>query len=456
MSNLQALNELFEIHQEEILKDYFTLLKFKSISSEMEYKGEMLACASWLRDYFTQADFAVELIETISNPLVLASWDKAGTDKPTLLVYGHYDVQPVDPLELWQTPPFEPTICTGQVFARGANDDKGQFFFAVSAITTLLKQNRTLPINIKIVLEGDEETGSNGLEDIIPKIADKLKADYLAIIDVGLKNENQPSITIGTRGIVSLTFELTEGNTDLHSGTFGGIAYNPNRALAEILASFYDKNGRVLVNGFYDDVVMPSPTELALLDISLNTDELKREYDLDCTGGEQEFKLEERKVLRPTLEINGMSGGYSGSGFKTVIPQKALAKISARLVPKQEGSKIVTAICEHIKARVPAGIKCNIIVHDNRGQAFRSNPQSKICRVCSQAFADVNGTTCATVLDAAAIPIAPTLAKYSGAETVLIGYGLDSDKIHAPNEHFGLDRFKAGFITIGEIVELLG
>jgi acetylornithine deacetylase/succinyl-diaminopimelate desuccinylase-like protein len=365
-------------------------------------------------------------------------------------------VQPVDPLELWQTPPFEPTVCDGKVFARGANDDKGQFFFAVSAIATLLKQNKTLPINFKIILEGDEEVGSQGLEDIIPKIADKVKADYLAVVDVGLKGENQPSVTVGTRGVVSLTLELMEGNTDLHSGLFGGVAYNPNRALAEILAGFYDKNGRVLVNGFYDDVIMPTADELALLDMSVNQDELKEQYDLDCTGGEQEFELGERKMLRPTLEINGMSGGYSGSGFKTVIPQKALAKISARIVPKQDGSKIIAAICEHIKARVPAGIKFNIIVHDGHGQAFRGNPQSKICQVCSQAFAAVGNANCAMILDAATIPIAPTLAKYSEAETVLIGYGLDSDKIHAPNEHFGLDRFKAGFVTIGTIIELLG
>jgi len=456
MYDLSSLDALFETNKNQILNDYFELLRFKTIAADESSKGEMIGCVLWLKNYLTNAGFSAEIIHASPHPqIVLASWDKAGKTKPTILLYGHYDVQPVDPLELWTTPPFEPHIRDNKVYARGANDDKGQFFSVISAVVCILKKEGTLPVNVKIILEGDEEIGSLGLTKIVSSIQDKIKADYLAVIDVGIKSENQPSVTVGTRGVVSLTLELTEGNTDLHSGLFGGIAYNPNRALAEIIASFYDKNGKVLVPGFYDDVEMPPLDELKVLDMEVDKSVLKSQYDLDGTGGEQEFELGVRRNLRPTLEINGISGGYSGSGIKTVIPQKAIAKISARIVKNQNGRKVVQAICDHIKAKMPPGIKYSFIIHENDSMAFRSSPDSKICKACNSAFSEVCNKECITVLNGATIPIVPFLTQYSGAETVLIGYGLDSDKVHAPNEHFGLDRFKKSFLTAGLILREL-
>ena len=456
---LSSTNQIFQAHdkyRDTILKDYFEFLRFQSVSSEEEFNNETIACAKWLVNYLQKSSFEAELIQTAEHPIVFGSNMSAGPDKPTLLIYGHYDVQPIDPIEEWKSPPFEPTIKDGNVFARGAQDDKGQIFFALCAIKAHLDEGHLLPINIKVLLEGDEERGSGGLHNVLPTISEKIRSDYLAVIDVGFDSINEPTVTIGVRGIVTMTVEAIGSKTDLHSGLFGGIAYNPNRALCEILASLYDDSGRVTVPGFYDKVKTPDNSELVNLKQDIALKEMKEQLGLLPTGGEKDVSPLFSNTLRPTLEINGIGGGYTGAGFKTVIPAKSIAKISCRLVPNQNPLEISTLVSQHIKSLAPEGIRVDVSIHSGSGRAFRSNPNSKIGRAAVRAFSDITGLECKFALDGASIPITPELVNASGADAVLIGYGLNSDQIHAPNEHFGLDRFRLGFATIYRLIELLG
>ena len=451
---------IFDTNFDKIQKDFFKFLEFKSISSEPEYSEQTHDCAKWLSDYLLDSGLTSEVINTpCGHPLVFAKWDEAGDSAPTLLLYGHYDVQPVDPLDLWTSPPFVPTIKDGKVFARGALDDKGQIFYAISAIRTLLKENGTLPVNIKICIEGDEERGSVGLKALLEsnskEFLEKLKADHLAIIDIGFDTLSRPCVTVGTRGLLTMTLEVTGSSTDLHSGTYGGVAFNPNHALIQILSSLRDLDGHITVKGFYDDVQCPNKSEFEKFDTSFDEDEFKELTGEKPTGGEKAFSPFESRCTRPTLEINGIAGGYAGSGFKTVIPAKACAKISSRLVPNQDPQKIAELISNHIKSTVPDGVSAKITIDKGFGKPFRTSSNSKIVKAALQAFTEVTGHQCYLALNGASIPISPDLATASNAEPVLIGYGLPSDMIHAPNENFGLDRFKMGFITICRLINLL-
>lgn len=453
MSSLEMLKKWFSAHAQEIKKDYFDFLRFKSISTDPDYAKESLGCAEWLKNYIAKhCGMKAELIQTPGYPLVYA--EKIGQDAQTILIYGHYDVQPVDPVELWHSDPFVPTERNGKIYCRGAVDDKGQIFFAVTAVRAWHEMKKELPVNLKFCIEGEEESASVGLSKALPTLKDKLKADAMAIVDFGQFDETTPAITLGGRGLATLEVILTGSNGDLHSGSHGGLAYNPNRALAEVLAKVWDEEGRVQIKGFYDDVLEMTEKEKSLFTSCLDENSYRKEFGIDAIGGEKGYPLFVKKGFRPTFEINGMSGGYTGKGFKTVIPAQAAAKISCRLVPNQDPHKILSSVIDFFKKNVQKGIR--IEIKNTAGEeAFRGKPDSHLAKAAQLAASEVMGKECKRVVSGGSIPIIASMCKILQAEVVGMGQGLATDDIHAPNEHFDFKRFEHGFLTFARTLELL-
>ncbi|MBA2369145.1 MAG: dipeptidase [Candidatus Protochlamydia sp.] len=452
-SFLAAFKELIDNNREKWLEDYYTFLRFPSVSSEPEYKEGMRACANWIIELLKGLDFRVELLETSGHPVIFAHYE-VDIQKPTLLIYNHYDVQPVDPLNEWESNPFEPALKGSEVYARGAQDNKGQCFYVLQALKFYLMQ-RNFPLNIKLCIEGEEETGSAGLSMLLEREKERFRADYIAIIDLGLRAPQVPAITLGTRGIITMDLEVHGSHTDLHSGSHGGIALNPIHVLVEMLASLRNAEGRITIPGFYDQVQEMQAEERSSVSFQFDVAEYQRLTGAYPFGGEKDRSALERAWVRPTLEINGISGGYSGKGFKTVIPAKAFAKISCRLVPRQVPEQIGELIKKHLKEIAPQGVQVNVNVHPGQGRAVRVNLNSKIVKCVSIALQDVFGVPCEYIFTGASIPIIPELAAAAGGEVILMGLGLATDQIHAPNEHFGVDRLEKGMLVIMRTLDLL-
>lgn len=449
------IKQLIENYKARIVEDYFHFLRYPSISSEPAYKNQVRDCADWLTDYLRKIHFDVELWETDGHPIIFASYLKAGPTQPTLLIYNHYDVQPVDPLDAWDSPPFSPTVTEGAIYARGAQDNKGQCFYVLQALKLLMKRDGSLPINVKLCIDGEEEIGSPNLSTLLSKKQKELQADYLAVVDVGIPEANTPAVTLGMRGIVTMDVEVQGSNSDLHSGTHGGIAYNPNHLLIELLASLRDANGRITIPGFYDSVVHLSNEDKKLLSFDFDEAEYIKETGIMPIGGERDYSPLERAWIRPTIEINGISGGYSGSGFKTVIPAKTSAKISCRLVPNQDPEAIGKLVADYLKKQAPEGLKVSVHVHAGSGRPARAPLSSKIVQASAKAYEEVFQRPCQYIFGGGSIPIASALAEASHSELVLIGLGLIGDQIHAPNEHFSMDRIEKGIQIVARILELL-
>lgn len=454
MLDIKELKDLFAQQKETLLKDYFTFLRFQSIATDHHYRSDIERCEKWLFEYLQEAGLQVERWKTANAPVLFASDMRAGPDKETLLLYCHYDVQPVDPLDEWTSPPFEPTFRNGQIYARGACDNKGQCFYTIAAIKTLLEKLPKLPVNLKFLIEGEEESGSSGLFKLLHEKKEALAADHLLIVDSGIQDLTVPAITLGARGIVCMEVTVQEADFDLHSGMAGGMAYNPNRALVEMLASLHDESGHVPIEGFYDDIVELSPEEKKEINIEFNAARFHSLFGFEPTGMEAGVGPQEAAWLRPTLEINGISGGYAGPGFKTVIPAKASAKISCRLVPDQSPERIISLVKTFLIEKTPKGLTTTVEVLQGDGRGFRTNPQAKIAELMAKSYSQVFQKPCQKILIGGSIPIAAELAKTAGAEMVLVGLGLPDDRIHAPNEHFGLDRLELGFLTICRGIEL--
>lgn len=452
---LDDLKKYFNDFHEEIIADYFTFLKFQSISSEPQYKKELLACVDWLTDYLQKIGFHVEIWPTSGHPTIFATFEKAGPTSPTLLIYNHYDVQPVDPLELWTSPPFEPTVRNGEVYARGAQDNKGQCYYVLLALKALLAKNGTLPINIKLCIEGEEECGSAGLASILKEKKKELKADYLAVVDLGMEKATKPAINLGTRGIVTMDVEVTGTHTDLHSGSHGGIAYNPIHALVNLLASLRNDTGQIAVPGFYKDVKLLDKKDKAQLSLNFDSNKYEADFGAAPTGGEQGYSALERAWTRPTIEINGINGGYSGAGFKTVIASKATAKVSCRLVPDQDPEKIGRLVADFLESQAPKGTKVAVDIHPGHGKAIRGNIHSKAVEAFAKAYEEVFNAPCDYILAGGSIPVITELTHACGGEVIMLGLGLSSDCIHAPNEHFGLDRIEKGFLSMARAIQYL-
>jgi acetylornithine deacetylase/succinyl-diaminopimelate desuccinylase-like protein len=453
--SLTAMQQWIEKKRSQWLEEFMTFLKFPSISSEPQFKQSVLECAEWLSHYLKDLHFEVESWPTDGYPVIFASNMQAGPHKPTLLIYNHYDVQPADPLEEWLSPPFQPSLRNGQIFARGAQDNKGQCFYVLQALRLLHDQLGSLPINIKLCIEGEEEIGSAGLAQVLIHKKEQLKADYVAIVDLGLRKANIPALTLGIRGIVTMDIEVQGSHTDLHSGTHGGIVPNPIHALVKLLASLRDDQGQITVPRFYKDVRDISLEERAHVSFQFDLNEYQQQTGAFPIGGEIEYSVLERAWIRPTLEINGIQGGYTGKGFKTVIPAKASAKLSCRLVPDQQPAEIGGLIAKFLKENAPPGVHITVHVHPGQGRAVRISPNAGVVRAFAKAFEEVFAAPCEFIFEGASIPIVPELAEACGGDTILLGLGLTTDQIHAPNEHFGLDRLEKGMLIMARAIQLL-
>ena len=449
--NLSDLKNWYSDHHEATFHDFFTFLRFKTIATDPQYDSDTKKCADWLVSYLNKIGLEATSWKTSGQPVVFAKHTKAGKDRPTLLIYQHYDVQPVDPLDLWETDPFEPTIRAGKVFARGAQDNKGQCFYTITALKALLELSESLNFNLKLFIEGEEESGSVGTMEVLEQKQEELQSDYLLVVDLGIPGPGIPAITLGIRGILTMEIEVRTADGDMHSGGMGGVAYNPIRALSHALAKCFDEEGRVAIPHFYDDVQELSAQEKKAFDLTMDEEKMQREFGLRAFCPDPGYTIGESVSIRPTLEINGISGGYTGKGFKTVLPAVATAKVSCRLVPHQNPEKIFENFKKHLETHLPNGIELTI-TKEHGSYAFRAKENSLIAKQAAKAYEEVMEKPCKTILSGGSIPITVELAKASGAEAVMMGFGLDTDNIHAPNEHFGLDRFEQGFLTMGRIL----
>ncbi|MFA6914979.1 MAG: dipeptidase [Parachlamydiales bacterium] len=456
LTPLAKYKEFFENNRRQLIDEYFDFLKIPSISSEAAYTENVKQGADWVAHYLRSIGFDVDVWKTTGHPTVFAQNLEAGTDKPTLLIYNHYDVQPVDPLDLWKSSPFEPALRGNEVYARGAQDNKGQCFYTMAALKALRMIHGKFPINIKLVVEGEEECGSQGLTGILSEKKKELVAEYLAVVDMGLPAKDIPAVTLGIRGIMTMDVTVTGSSTDLHSGSHGGIVYNPNRALAEILASLYNDDGSVAVPGYYDSVRELKKDTLDNLYMDFDEKHYLEAFGALPTGGEKKFLPVHRACLRPTVEINGMWGGYTGDGFKTVIPAKAHAKISCRLVADMDPQNSAKSVADYLISKAPPGIKVEVHIHQGGGKAVQANPNSPVVKAFSDAYTEIFEKKCSYVFEGGSIPVITALAEASKSAVVLLGMGLADDGIHAPNEHFGLDRLEKGFLIIARSIELLG
>ena len=441
------------------LNELIDWLKIPSISTKSAHDGDSLAAAQWLVDHLGSCGLEnVELIESDGNPLVYADWMHAGGDKPTVLVYGHYDVQPVDPLDLWETPPFEPTIRGDNLFARGASDDKGQTFLHIKALEAVLATTGALPVNVKLLIEGEEESGGKAIAAYIPVNKEKLAADVCVISDTGMISPQQPVITYGLRGGWTCGITVTGPSSDLHSGMYGGAVHNANQALCELLAALHDENGRVTVPGFYDNVTELGEKERALLaKVPYGEAEVLADSGVPAVWGEADYSVVERIGARPTLEICGMWGGFITEGFKTVIPSQAHAKISCRLVPGQDPARIRQLVRDHVQALAPETVK--VAVHSDQGgsPAFVAPIDSPEIQAAMRAYQQVFGVEPVFKREGGSIPIVNSFSLNLDLPVILMGFGLPDDNLHAPNEKFYLPNFYRGIETsIAFMYELVG
>ncbi|MBL7843984.1 MAG: dipeptidase [Cyclobacteriaceae bacterium] len=441
------VKQYIESNQQRFLDELFELLRIPSVSADSRLKGDVRKAAEFLVNKFKEAGVdTVELCETKGHPIVFAE-KIVNPSLPTVLVYGHYDVQPPDPLDLWHSPPFEPVIKDGKIYARGSCDDKGQVYMHVKAFETMMKL-KTLPCNVKFMVEGEEEVGSDNLGTFVRENKNKLKADIILVSDTAIISLDHPSITAGLRGLSYMEVEVTGPNRDLHSGVYGGAVANPVNVLSKMIASLHDENGRVTIPGFYDKVVELSAADReAINKAPFSLDNYKKELGIDDIQGEKGYTTLERTGIRPTLDVNGIWGGYTGEGAKTVLPSKAFAKISMRLVPNQSNEEITELFTKHFNAIAPKSVKVKVTALHG-GQPAVTPTDSAAFKAASAAFQEVWGKKPIPTRDGGSIPIVALFKDELGLDTVLMGFGLDSDAIHSPNEHYGVKNFLLGIETI--------
>jgi acetylornithine deacetylase/succinyl-diaminopimelate desuccinylase-like protein len=440
-------------NKEKFVAELFDLLRIPSVSADPAFQQNVKACAEFLATHFKQIGLdEVTIYPTAGHPIVYAEKIIDPT-LPTVLVYGHYDVQPADPLELWHSPAFEPVIKTteihpeGAIFARGACDDKGQFFMHVKALEAMLK-SQELPCNVKLMIEGEEEIGSPNLAIFVKENKAKLKADIILVSDTGMLANDVPSITTGLRGLSYVEVEVTGPNRDLHSGLYGGCVANPINILTQMIASLHDENNYITIPGFYDKVQELSPEDRAEMAKAPYSEEAYcKALDLKATHGEAGYSTMERGSIRPTLDVNGIWGGYIGEGAKTVIASKAFAKISMRLVPDQDPEEITKLFQDHFEKIAPNSVRVKVLPHHG-GEPVVTPTDSFAYDAAARAYEKTFGKRPIPVRSGGSIPIIAMFEKELGLKTILMGFGLDSDAIHSPNEHYGLFNFYKGIETI--------
>ena len=443
---------MYNINQDQYLAELFDFLRIPSISAKVEHKVDCREAANWLKKSLENVGMGtVEIRETKGNPIVFGK-HIINESYPTVLIYGHYDVQPPEPLELWMSPPFDPIIKNEKIYARGACDDKGQVYMHVKAIQELIKEGN-LNCNLKFIIEGEEEIGSNNLELFVAENKDLLKADVILISDTGIISNSCPSINIGVRGLSYLEVEVTGPNRDLHSGLYGGAVPNPINILCEMLAKLHDEQNRITIPYFYDEVEelnIEQRNEIGR--IPFDIDVYKKSLDLLDVTGEEGYSTIERTSIRPTLDVNGIWGGYIGEGAKTVIASKASAKISMRLVPNQDPAKITELFTNYFISIAPASVTVKITPHHG-GMPVVVSTETVAYKAAAAAFEKCWNKTPIPVRSGGSIPIVALFKKVLGIDTLLMGFGLDEDAIHSPNESYGLFNFFKGIETIKAFYE---
>jgi acetylornithine deacetylase/succinyl-diaminopimelate desuccinylase-like protein len=436
-----------ESNKDRFLDELFDLIRIPSISSLSEHKEDMIRTAEMIKTRLLEAGAdKAEVTPSKGNPVVYAE-KIVNPDAPTVLVYGHYDVMPVDPIDLWDSKPFEPEVRDGKIYARGADDDKGQSFMQIKAFESLAKTGN-LRVNVKFMIEGEEEVGSPSLADWCTAHKDELKADVILISDTGMIAQDIPSITTGLRGLAYVQVKVTGPNRDLHSGLFGGAVANPANVLAKMIASLTDENNHITIPGFYDDVLVISDEERKEMGKApFNLEEYQKALDIDTVDGEKGYTTNERTGIRPSLDVNGIWSGYTGEGAKTVLPSIAEAKISMRLVPNQNHEKIAELFAEHFKSIAPPSVKVEVeALHG--GQAYVSPLDMPAYKAAEKAYTKTFGKKPVPTRSGGSIPIVSTFEDILGIKTILMGFGLESDAIHSPNENYPLFNFYKGIETI--------
>lgn len=453
----QAASDYIRAHSGRFLEELIDFLRIPSISTDPERAGDVARAAQWVADKLRAAGLEnVEIIPTSRHPLVYADWLHA-PGKPTVLCYGHYDVQPPDPLEEWVSPPFEPAIRNGNLYARGAADDKGQMYMHVKAVETLFAVHGKLPVNVKFLIEGEEEVGGANVAQYVAGHPEKLKADAALVSDTSLYAEDMPTLCTGLRGLVYMEVEARGPARDLHSGLYGGAAPNAVYGLIELLAKAKDAEGRVIIPGFYDDVAEPAPAELeSWKSLPFSEREfLEKEVGSACLVGEPDRMVLERVWSRPTLEVHGIGGGFSGAGAKTVIPAAAVAKASMRMVPNQDPEKMFQLFSAWAMANAPKGIRISVRKLSS-SPAVVVNPDHPAIHTAAEAFQEILGKPTVFIRSGGSVPIVGDFARHLGIPTVMMGFGLPDDGLHSPNEKFRLENFHQGTMTVSAFFERYG
>ena len=450
---MNTIKNYIQENKDRFINELIDLLKIPSISADQAYKKDILKTADAVKDALENAGCKiVEVCETPGNPIVYGE-HIIDNKLPTVLVYGHYDVQPADPIELWDSPPFEPVIKKtethpdGAIYARGSCDDKGQLYMHVKAFEYMMKKG-ALPCNVKFMVEGEEEIGSTSLEWFVKRNQEKLSNDVILISDTGMISNQQPSITTGLRGLSYVEVEVTGPNRDLHSGLYGGAVANPINILTKMIASLHDENNHITIPGFYDKVIEASDEERAeMAKAPFSLDAYKKALDIDDVYGESGYTTNERNSIRPTLDVNGIWGGYIGEGAKTVIASKAFAKISMRLVPDQDPDEITAMFIKHFEGIAPGSVTVKVTPHHG-GHAYVTPIDNIGYKAANKAYTETFGTQAIPQRSGGSIPIVALFEQELKSKTILMGFGLDSDAIHSPNEHFGIFNYLKGIETI--------
>lgn len=449
-----AVADYLKSNQDRFLEELQALLRIPSVSADPAFQPAMQQAAAFVHQQFASMGMTSEIVPTAGHPIVYAEWLKK-PGAPTVLVYGHYDVQPPDPLDLWTTPPFEPTIRDGKLFARGATDDKGQFFTHLKGAEAWLKTVGELPVNVKFVIEGEEEVGGANLDKFLEERKSQLACDVAVISDTSQYAPGIPAITYGLRGIIACEVTLTGPKKDLHSGVFGGSVANPVNMLCRLVAQLHDDQGRVQIPGFYDDVLALTPAEREQF-AALPFDEAAYRQELGVTtvAGEAGFTTLERRTARPTCDVNGMFGGYTGVGPKTIVPSKATAKITCRLVPYQDPAKITQSLEQFLRTHCPAGV--SLTFTDFHGcPAFVFDPTSPYLTAAKAAIREGFGAEPVLIREGGSIPVVSTLKQILGVDTLLLGWGLNTDNVHSPDEHLTIADFHRGIASSTELLSCL-
>jgi acetylornithine deacetylase/succinyl-diaminopimelate desuccinylase-like protein len=431
-------------HRRQFIEELITFSRFASVSAQPKHQPDMQACANWLVKHLRQIGLKTKLHKTAGHPIIIATLHAPRPNAPTILIYGHYDVQPPEPLHLWKTPPFEPTIRAGNLYARGASDNKGQIFAHIKAVESYLATGTSLPVNITFLIEGEEEVGSRALMKFVQQNAKQLRADYIIISDTGMYSKQHPTVTYATRGIAALEVTVTGPSRDLHSGVFGGSVANPGMVLAQLLATCLNKDGHITIPGFYDDVLPLSNWERRqFASLPFSEKDYANFLGVHTLAGERGYNTLERRWARPTFEINGITCGYQGPGSKTIVPSTASCKITCRLVPNQRPDPIARAVTRHLRKHCPPGVRLTIEPgHDS--PPFITSPQAPGARAAAAALEEAFGHPAVFTREGGSLPILDMFKKNLRGEIILVGLGLADDNWHSPNEKMDLDNFQKG------------